>query len=121
MHGKGVPLLRVSHMSVRIENNIPGGNGTADIGRSSDVSGSRVATDKLGTGPTDQGGDRVELSSLSGGVASSIASANGQQAERVRQLAALYASGRYEVDPAKISHALVSDSIRSGSITSGQV
>ena len=62
------------------------------------------------------GSDQVDISSLSGNVAASVAALAGQQADRVSQLAALYAKGEYPADSLQISRALVSGAIAGGSL-----
>jgi hypothetical protein len=60
------------------------------------------------------GGDRVEISSLSGSVASSVGAMAEQQSARVNHLAALYARGEYQLDSTQTSRALLSGAIASG-------
>jgi len=57
------------------------------------------------------GADVIEISSLSGGVSAAASQLAGRQAERVSQLAALYAKGEYHVDSAQLSHALVNHAL----------
>jgi anti-sigma28 factor (negative regulator of flagellin synthesis) len=59
--------------------------------------------------------DQVEISSLFGNIASGATALAEQQAARVSQLAALHASGQYQVDSTQLSRALVSEAIASGS------
>lgn len=66
------------------------------------------------TGAT--GGDQVQISSLSGNLASSNAALASQQSSRVSHLAALYAKGNYDGNAAQISKALVAGAITSGSV-----
>lgn len=105
-------------MSIRIQNDALTGAGPSELNRAEEASRLDAGVGK--SRPVRGAGaeDTVEISSLSGGIAESMASANVQQSSRVRELAALYASGRYEPDAAKVSSALVSQSIRTGSIES---
>lgn len=105
-------------MSIRIQNDALTGAGPSELSRAEEASrlGAGVGKSRPAQGAGAE--DTVEISSLSGSVANSMASANIQQSSRVRDLAALYASGRYEVDAAKVSHAIVSQSLRTGSIES---
>ena len=57
--------------------------------------------------------DQVEISSLSESVANASSALDAQQAERVSQLAAIYAKGQYQVDSVQLSHALVSHALAS--------
>jgi anti-sigma28 factor (negative regulator of flagellin synthesis) len=100
-------------MSIRIQNDGVTGSAASETSRTQDVvqigSGSRSGS--RGGGATDS----VQLSSLSGQIADASSASQAAQAGRVRQLAALYSSGRYQVDPMAISRALVSQSIQGGS------
>ena len=62
------------------------------------------------------GGDQVDISSLSGNVASSVGALAEQQSAHVSQLAALYAKGEYQVDSMQTSRALLSGAIASGPV-----
>lgn len=62
------------------------------------------------------GADQVDISTLSGNIASSSSALASQQASRVQQLAALYAKGQYQVDARQLSSALVSRALASGSV-----
>lgn len=58
-----------------------------------------------------QGQDNVDLSSLSESVRAAVSSQTAARTARVRQLSALYNSGRYSVDSSQISRALVAQAI----------
>ena len=60
--------------------------------------------------------DQVEISSLSESISSASSALGSQQADRVSQLAAVYAKGQYQVDSVQLSHALVSHALASGSV-----
>lgn len=62
------------------------------------------------------GADRVDISSLSGNIASSSSALADRQAARVNQLTALYANGGYQVNSQQLSRALVSGAIGGGSV-----
>lgn len=102
-------------MSIRIQNDGLSGAGASGIDRLPEASTSTAGTGKLGTGGASQGPDRVEISSLADGVSGSAAASSARQASRVKQLAELYNSGRYEADPVKVSQALVADALGRGS------
>jgi hypothetical protein len=70
---------------------------------------------QTGSGPNSVA-DRVDISSLSGNVAASVAALASQQAARVSQLAALYAKGEYSGDSLQLSRALVSQAISGGPV-----
>ena len=100
-------------MSIRVQHEPLAGAGALETSR----------TD--GLGPSSKGRfdgasastDSVDISPLSGNIAATLSSIGAQQASRVRQLAALYSSGRYEVEASKVSHAIVSQAIGSSSST----
>ncbi len=62
------------------------------------------------------GDDQIDISSLSGNVASSVGALADQQSARVSHLASLYARGEYQVDSMQISRALLSGAIASASV-----
>lgn len=68
------------------------------------------------SGAAASGEDQVEISSLSESIASASRVDESQQANRVRQLSALYQSGRYQVDSMNVSRAIVAQALSSGSI-----
>ena len=68
-------------------------------------------TAKPAAGAATNGTDQVSLSSLPGSIGDALAVAQSQQADRVRQLAAVYASGHYQVDAGKVAHAMVAQAI----------
>ena len=96
-------------MSIRIQSDHLAGTQTADTSRTSEVSQSLASSSSRARGGS--GADSVEISSLSEGIAAANAAQSAQQAGRVRHLAALYASGRYQVDSKAVSHAIVSESL----------
>jgi len=73
---------------------------------------SEGASAKSGAGL--QGGDRVEISSLSATIASASSAQEARQASRVQHLASLYGSGRYHVDSLQVSRAIVSQALNAG-------
>ena len=97
-------------MSIRIQSDQLTGTQSAETSRANEVSklsGSSSAKTHGGAG----GADSVEISSLSEGIAAANAAQQTQQAGRVRHLAALYASGHYQVDSRQLSHAMVSQAL----------
>ena len=67
-------------------------------------------------GGASSGGDQVDISSLSGNLASAGGALAHQQAARVSQLAALYSKGQYQADSLQTSRALVAGAIGGGSV-----
>jgi anti-sigma28 factor (negative regulator of flagellin synthesis) len=101
-------------MRIRLENDGVSAASTAGAGQINPTrSGSSSPTAPAGhTG----GADQVEISPLSESISNASNALQTQQADRVNQLAAVYAKGQYQVDSAQISHALVSQALASGSV-----
>jgi anti-sigma28 factor (negative regulator of flagellin synthesis) len=101
-------------MSIRIQNDGLTGTAASETNRALDVvqigSGGNRSGSRTGAST-----DRVEISSLSGRIADASSASAAAQANRVSQLAALYSSGRYQVDSSALSRAMVSQAIQAGS------
>lgn len=106
-------------MSVRIYTDGLAGASLPGAGRTDELSRA-PGTGRTGAGPVGAGEDRVEISALSENIASTGTLVDAQRADRVSHLAALYQSGRYEVDPSKVSHAMVSSALRGGPLENGE-
>ncbi|HSW51467.1 MAG TPA: flagellar biosynthesis anti-sigma factor FlgM [Bryobacteraceae bacterium] len=65
------------------------------------------------------GSDRVELSSLTGGLARSLEASAQQKAGQVERLSRDYASGRYQVDAREVSRAMIAE-MRAAGAASGE-
>jgi anti-sigma28 factor (negative regulator of flagellin synthesis) len=61
-----------------------------------------------------QSGDRVEFSNTMGSLARAISTDNAGRENRVQAVTSLYQSGRYRVDAAATSRAMVADAIGAG-------
>lgn len=61
------------------------------------------------TGST--GSDSIEISSLTGRIAEGLSTASAQHSDRVRQLTALYSSGRYSASAENVSRAMISHAL----------
>jgi anti-sigma28 factor (negative regulator of flagellin synthesis) len=102
-------------MSIRIENDGLAGPAASETSRTRDV----VQIASAGYRPglrTGGATDHVEISSLSGQIADASSASQAAQAGRVRQLAALYAGGRYQVDSLTLGRSLVAHAIQAGSV-----
>ena len=99
-------------MSIRIQNDALSGSSAAETSRTQDVvqigSHSSNAASRSG-GPTDS----VEISSLFNRISDASNSLEAAQNKRVNYLTQLYQSGRYQVDSAAVSRALVSQALGS--------
>lgn len=102
-------------MSIRIQN-----DGVAGAGASQISPADRLTINGPGRGSASGGGttDRVEISSLSEGLSSAMANLDAQRSDKVSRLAALYAQGQYQIDPAAISRSLISSAISAGAVGS---
>jgi anti-sigma28 factor (negative regulator of flagellin synthesis) len=97
-------------MSIQIYNDGLAGAGASGAGRTQEVS-SPSSSHRPSSGATTGGEDQVQISSLS----SSLSAHSSDRAARVAQLAAAYQSGRYQVNSADVSKALVNHALQSGS------
>ena len=102
-------------MSIRIQNDGLTGTAASETSRTQDLlqvggKGNRTGSRVGGSG------DSVEISSLSGQIADASSAAQASQASRVRQLASLFSTGRYQVDSMALSGSLVSHAIQAGSL-----
>ncbi|MGA2117839.1 MAG: flagellar biosynthesis anti-sigma factor FlgM [Bryobacteraceae bacterium] len=101
-------------MRIRLQNDGVAGAGVSAPGQTNPTQpGSSVAP---ASGPSTAGADQIEISSLSESISSTSGALEAQQAERVTQLAAVYAKGQYQVDSVQLSHALVSHVLASGPV-----
>ena len=101
-------------MSIRIYNESLSGTAASQTNRADEVS--RAGTSgKTGQSATASGEDQVQISSLSENIAAQSAS----RAGRVQHLAALYQSGRYEVNSTNVANAMVSSALQAGGTESG--
>jgi anti-sigma28 factor (negative regulator of flagellin synthesis) len=98
-------------MSLRIQNDSATNGTAAEVGRaaqSSPVSsGSGKARNTIGNA----GEDQVDVSPVAEAISAGVSAQNLQRATRVSELSTLYASGRYSVDSAQISSAIVNQAI----------
>jgi anti-sigma28 factor (negative regulator of flagellin synthesis) len=99
---------------MRIQNDGIAGPSASGPAAAESVAQSGAST-RAGSAGSSSGADQVEISSLSGNVAAAAATLASTQADRVSQLAALYAKGEYRVDSMQLSRALISSAISSGS------
>jgi hypothetical protein len=98
-------------MSIRIQHEALPGTNVSEVSRGEEVSRSAKNGAPPASATAERGGDQVEISSLSGSITETLSAAAAHQADRIRLLSALYASGRYTVDSATVSRALVSKAL----------
>ena len=96
-------------MSVRVQTSGVSGTGATETKRAEQTSGiPRHGSDSR----VDLGADdRIEISSLSAAISAAADADQADRAERVRAIGALYQSGRYQVDSAKLASAMVSHAL----------
>jgi anti-sigma28 factor (negative regulator of flagellin synthesis) len=97
-------------MSLRIQNDPSGGISSSGVGRPGQLS-TGTTSGSGRSGNVSEGGDQVDVSSVAESISSGISEQSQTQAARVAQLSSLYSSGRYVVDSARVSSALVSSAI----------
>lgn len=99
-------------MSIRIDSDKLAGTSGAQTGQTEQIrSGGRSS---LASGGRVGGRDSVEISSMAGGIADATAAQAAMNADRVQQLTAIYAAGRYQVDSLQVSRAMISGAITGG-------
>ena len=96
-------------MSILIYNDGLAGAGASGPSRAQDVTHA-ATTPSHSSGSTAGGEDQVHISSLS----SSLSAQGSQRAAHVQALAALYQSGKYEVNSTEVSKALVNNALKAG-------
>ena len=101
-------------MSIRIYSEGMSGTAASEASRAQEVSRAGDAG-KPSTKSTTSGEDQVSISSLS----ESLAAQGSQHAARVQHLKALYQSGKYAVNAAEVSHAIVNHALKAGQTESG--
>jgi anti-sigma28 factor (negative regulator of flagellin synthesis) len=101
-------------MSIRLDNDQLAGAAAQQTGHTDQIrsTGNRSSLTSRSRGAS---GDSVEISSMAEGIADASAAQSTSSAQRVRQLTAIYASGRYQVDSRQLSQAMVSNAITSSS------
>jgi anti-sigma28 factor (negative regulator of flagellin synthesis) len=100
-------------MSIRIQNDNLAGTQASETSRANEISRAGSSSSAR-AGKAGGGADHVEISSLSEGISAANSAQQTQQAARVRQLAALYSSGRYHVDSTAVGKAIVANAISQG-------
>lgn len=102
-------------MSIRIYNENLAGTAASQTSNAAEVSragGSGKPPRSSGV----SGEDQVQISSVS----ESIATQSSQRAARVQSLAALYQSGKYQVNSNEVAHAMVNSALKAGDAESGE-
>jgi anti-sigma28 factor (negative regulator of flagellin synthesis) len=94
-------------MSIRVHNDPPAGIGPSEVGRTGQQPASIVGSGKSGISSGVEGGDQVQVSSVAESISAGTSALNQQRANRVSQLSALYAGGKYTVDSTRVSAALI--------------
>ena len=100
-------------MSIRIYNDGLAGTAASETSRAQELSRTST-TGGTSSGSTADGEDKVRISSLS----EALSAQGSQRAARVQDLAAVYQSGRYQVNSMDVSHAIVNNALQAGSTES---
>jgi hypothetical protein len=94
-------------MSLKVQNDPPAGIGPSEVSRAGQSASITGGSGKSRISSGSEGGDQVQVSSVAESISAGTSALNQQQANRVSQLGALYAGGRYTVDSARVSAALI--------------
>jgi len=103
-------LISIDSVHMRIQNDGIAGTTAAHAVPAENAGASLTRSISETNGSTDQ----VCISSLSAKIAESVGAVAEQQANRVSQLAAMYAKGAYQPDSMQTSQALLSGAIAAG-------
>jgi len=98
-------------MSLRIQSEPAAGLASAETGRTGQPASAVSGAGKARSASAGESGDHVQVSSVAESISAGISAQNLEHAARVTQLGALYASGRYTVDSAKVSSAIVDSAV----------
>jgi len=94
-------------MSLRVQNDPAAGIGASELSRAGQSASTAGGPGKSRISSGVEGGDQVQVSSVAESISAGTSSLNQQRANRVSQLGALYAGGKYTVDSARVSGALI--------------
>ena len=98
-------------MSLRIQNDSLAGALAPGAARTDEISRPGSSSSQAASKSGQPGADSIDISSLSQGIAAAGSAQDAQQAGRIRQLTALYQSGRYSVDSSLVGNAMVSQAL----------
>jgi anti-sigma28 factor (negative regulator of flagellin synthesis) len=96
-------------MSLRVQNDPSSGIGSSEVGRTGQTTSAVSTSGKSRASSGTAGGDQVQVSSVAESIGAGTSALNVQRANRVSQISALYAGGKYTVDSAKVSAALIAN------------
>lgn len=96
---------------MKIPSENPQGAASTQVQRSAELISAAKSQSRNGNRIDNSGEDRLEISSFADRVSAATASHMTQRTQRVKELTALYQSGRYEVDTSKLSQALVNSAL----------
>jgi anti-sigma28 factor (negative regulator of flagellin synthesis) len=99
---------------MKIQNDGLTGSNPLEAGRTAPVTSPANSNAPGGSKISGKEGDSVEISGISSRLTESNAADGVQRANRVSQLAALYARGQYQVNSSSLSQALVSQALSGG-------
>jgi anti-sigma28 factor (negative regulator of flagellin synthesis) len=94
-------------MSLKVQNDPPAGIGPSEVSRAGQSPSIADGSGKSRISSGIEGGDQVQVSSVAESISAGTSALNQQRANQVSQLSALYAGGKYTVDSARVSAALI--------------
>jgi hypothetical protein len=94
-------------MSLRVQNDPSAGIGSSEVNRTGQSASITGGSGKSRISSGIEGGDQVQVSSVAESISAGASALSQQRANQVSQLSALYAGGKYTVDSAKVSAALI--------------
>lgn len=107
-------------MSIRIQNDAVSNGVSPEVSRTGETGHASGSSGRNRVGTGTPGGDQVEISSAAQTFSDGVHASSAQHSARVKELSALYASGRYQVDSHQVSRALVNSGISSAAPSAGK-
>jgi anti-sigma28 factor (negative regulator of flagellin synthesis) len=98
-------------MSIRIQNDVISGGVSPEVSRTGEPGHAAAGPGRGRVGTGTAGVDQVEISNAAQTFSDGVTASNVQHSARVKELAALYASGNYSVDAQQVSRALIDSSV----------
>jgi anti-sigma28 factor (negative regulator of flagellin synthesis) len=98
-------------MSIRIYTDGLANAAASEASRNEELSRAGAGSKQSVVSSSSEGGDQVQISSLSESIAAGSSQQDTAQAHRVAKIAAQYENGTYHVDSLQLSRALVSSAL----------
>jgi anti-sigma28 factor (negative regulator of flagellin synthesis) len=101
-------------MSIRIYTDGMANAAASEASRSEELTRAGNAAKQPAGAPASEGGDQVQISSLSESIAAGSSQQSAAQVHRLSQIAAQFENGTYHVDAAQLSKAMIANALGGG-------